>query len=166
MENIVCQESFWPAAKLAQVAVKSLSSNKWTCYEENGQNEDVVTAPRLRRQQSHISFIGFQIWPRRRRRRSDFPCRAHGSGAEGKVTLVITDEGGRGMSRCPPPLLLLCCPSLRLQLSVSSSFYLQLPHSILHHFRAFGSFHLCVSQELRTQRERERAISGNRTSAL
>lgn len=88
--------------------------------EENGKNKDVASW--LRRQQSHISFIGFQIYPRRSDLSRSYR-RAHGSGAVEKGTLVITDEGGRGICRWLPLLvssksqILLCYPPLGYSLA-------------------------------------------------
>lgn len=84
-------------------------------FEENGKNKDVMTASWLRRQQSHISFIGFQIYQRRSDLFRSYRL-AHGSGAEEKGTLVITDEGGRDICRWLPLFcssksqVLLCYP--------------------------------------------------------
>lgn len=115
-----------------------------------------------RKQQPHISFIEFQIYPRSTDLSSSYR-HPHPSNAKG--TLVVTDDGGgrRGafvdqsllpFLRVPNPIALL---SFGLRLSQRTASYLQLPHSILHNFGAFRSFHLGVSEELqREKKERKR----------
>lgn len=66
---------------------------------------------------------------------------------------AFVDQSLLPFLRVPNPIAFL---SFRLQLSQRTASYLQLPHSILHNFGAFRSFHLGVSEELQRENKRKK----------